>query len=158
MKFRTSERELKAESIVYAVGYCDLQNLFNYKTPVAYTTGQIGWKSDIYFLSGNTYISTGYQPCGYNLHDDWIVSAFNRKADTLYYEAKYEEREKKIEELFKLFCKVVHADYMAFHSSTKIWTKEDKARFKEEYEKLIKEVEKLTGYNEKTAYDYTIKG
>lgn len=155
MKFKTTERELKRECIVYAVGYCDLQFLLSYKNALAYTSGQIGWKSDIYFLRGNTYISTGYQPCGYDLHDYWIVPAFDRKSKAIQYECKlYSEREKKIEELFNFFCKIVHADYMAFHSSSKVWTKEDKEKFRKEYKNLLSEVEKLTGYNEETAYKY----
>lgn len=155
MKFRTSEKEIKSESVCYAIGYCDLQYLLNYKSAVAYTAGHIGWKSDIYLLSGNCYISTGYQPCGYNLHDDWIVPAFDRKAKEIQYSMRsYAIREKKIEELFKFFCKLVHADYMAFHSSTKVWDENDKAEFKEKYEYLLSEVEKLTGYNAETAYKY----
>lgn len=65
MKFKTKKKEIMAGySNVICVGYCELQNLLNYKNPVAYTTRAEGWGCDIYEVDQNTVIATGYAPFG----------------------------------------------------------------------------------------------
>lgn len=49
MKFKTTQREIKENyKTVISVPYCGLQNLLNYKSPVAYTVRREGWAADIY--------------------------------------------------------------------------------------------------------------
>lgn len=65
MKFKTTAKEMKANYTVISAGYCDLQNLLTYKSPLAYTCGVYGWNSDVYEFShdGRTFmVSTGYRP------------------------------------------------------------------------------------------------
>lgn len=155
-KFRTTNREMMNESVCYAVGYGDLQNLFAYKNAVAYTAGTYGWNSDIYLLRGNTYVSTGYRPCGYSLKDYWIVRALDRKASELrsYTSGlKYDEVKDEIEKLFKLFCKIVSLDFHLYHQRG-TWNKEEKEEFRKEYDALLKTVEETTGYSKETAYQH----
>ena len=43
-KFKTSQSKMKNFSpIVLGVGYCELQCLLNYESPIAYATSQNGW-------------------------------------------------------------------------------------------------------------------
>ncbi|WP_281740675.1 hypothetical protein [Holdemanella biformis] len=64
MKFKTTQKEIKAGyAKVISVGYCSLQTLLQYETPVAYTSGREGWKADIYAFD-NVAIVTGYAPFG----------------------------------------------------------------------------------------------
>lgn len=43
------------------MGYCEGQNLLNYRSPFAYSCGVYGWSCDYYDVNG-VLISTGYQP------------------------------------------------------------------------------------------------
>jgi len=65
MKFRTTQKAIRANyTNIIKVGYCGLQTMLNYKSPIAYTTRPEGWGCDIYEISPNTVISTGYAPFG----------------------------------------------------------------------------------------------
>jgi hypothetical protein len=69
MKFKTTNKELKQNGgKLYAVGYCHLQELLKYETPVAYTCGRDGWKADIYQFDGFM-LATGYSTPP---HATWI--------------------------------------------------------------------------------------
>ena len=60
MKFKTTNKELKQNGgKMYGVGYCQLQELLKYETPIAYTCGREGWKADIYQFDGFM-LATGY--------------------------------------------------------------------------------------------------
>ena len=49
MKFKTTQKAIKANyTNIICVGYCDLQHLLTYKTPIAYTVRREGWGADIY--------------------------------------------------------------------------------------------------------------
>jgi hypothetical protein len=62
MKYKTTAKDLKAGYYhIISVGYCDLQSLLNYKTPVAYNAGIYGWNFDVYDINGIA-IVTGYRP------------------------------------------------------------------------------------------------
>lgn len=156
LKFKTTNREMTTESVCYAIGYADLQNVLAFHDAVAYTSGVYGWNSDIYLLQGNTYISTGYRPCGYSLKDSWIIRALDRKASELrsYTSGlKYDEVKNEIEKLFRLFCKIVSLDFhLNYQRGT--WNKEEKEEFRKEYDTLLKTVEETTGYNKETAYQH----
>lgn len=63
MKFRTTKKEMQANYTCIAVGYCGLQNLLKFESPVAYTSGRDGWRADVYVV-GSKAIVTGYAPFG----------------------------------------------------------------------------------------------
>lgn len=144
-KFRTTNREMMNESVCYAVGYADLQNLFAYKNAVAYTCGVYGWNSDIYCLCNtNTYISTGYRPCGYRLKDSWIYNALDKEAERIRYDNSiaYDDKPKKIDALIYLLYQIISEDWR-IKAKSRIWTTEEKAEAKADYNKLVDSVKNL---------------
>ena len=61
MRYRTTAKEVKeGYARVIAVGYCDLQTLLNYRSPIAYAAGTYGWNFDVYDF-GHIAIVTGYR-------------------------------------------------------------------------------------------------
>ena len=64
MKFKATKKEMKANyRNILSVGYCDLQQLLKYESPIAYSAGTYGWCCDYYDIDG-VIISTGYSPIG----------------------------------------------------------------------------------------------
>lgn len=59
MKLKITNKELKNNE-VYSVGYCGLQDLLSYESPIAYNKGVYGWNYDVYKIN-NVYICTGYR-------------------------------------------------------------------------------------------------
>ena len=60
-KPKTSQSKMKDFSpIVLGVGYCELQRLLSYESPIAYATSQYGWACDLYLISDKYSIVTGY--------------------------------------------------------------------------------------------------
>ena len=60
-KLKTSQSKMKTFSpIVLGVGYCELQCLLNYESPIAYAAGQHGWACDLYIVNDRYSIVTGY--------------------------------------------------------------------------------------------------
>lgn len=65
MKYQTTKKAvMNGYNNVISVGYCNLQNLLDYQTPVAYTAGAYGWNADVYDFGAGTVIVTGYRPFG----------------------------------------------------------------------------------------------
>ena len=61
MKYKTTRKAVVAGSPrLVSVGYCDLQTLLRYHSPIAYTSGVYGWNFDVYEVYGLT-ICTGYR-------------------------------------------------------------------------------------------------
>ena len=61
-KLKTSQLKMKTFSpIVLGVGYCELQCLLNYESPIAYTSGKYGWDCDLYMINDRFSIVTGYR-------------------------------------------------------------------------------------------------
>lgn len=61
MKYKTTAKELKeGYHKIISVGYCGLQSLLSYKSPVAYSKGIYGWNFDVYDIDGVA-IATGYR-------------------------------------------------------------------------------------------------
>lgn len=61
MKYKTTAKELKqGYYTIIEAGYCDLQSLLSYKSPVAYSSGTYGWNFDVYDIDGIA-IATGYR-------------------------------------------------------------------------------------------------
>lgn len=61
MKYKTTARALKEGYYkIISCGYCELQSLLSYKSPVAYSHGLYGWNFDVYDIDGVA-IVTGYR-------------------------------------------------------------------------------------------------
>lgn len=61
MKYKTTAKALKqGYYTIIEAGYCDLQCLLSYKSPVAYSSGTYGWNFDVYDINGVA-IATGYR-------------------------------------------------------------------------------------------------
>ena len=61
MKYRTTAKAVKNGYYkIIRAGYCELQGLLSYKSPVAYSAGVYGWNFDVYDIDGVA-ICTGYR-------------------------------------------------------------------------------------------------
>lgn len=61
MKYKTTARALRnGYYTIISVGYCELQNLLSYESPVAFCCGVYGWNFDVYDIDGVA-IATGYR-------------------------------------------------------------------------------------------------
>lgn len=103
MKFKTTKRDIMANyDKVIKVGYCDLQNLLKYESPFSYTAGVYGWNADIYDFGGVA-IVTGYRPFG-NIHPDYeIVNRYEKEAENIYNNYRYDDRSGALKDLQKKF-------------------------------------------------------
>ena len=81
-KVKTTLKAIRNSHVfVVPVGYCQLQFLLNYRSPVAYATGTYGWNCDLYSLSPDVGICTGYRTAGnVNYPFDRIREFDNRAA------------------------------------------------------------------------------
>ena len=112
MKFKASKKQIiDGYWLTISIGYCDLQNLLNYEEPIAYTCGNYGWNADIYQITPNIAIVTGYRPFGnvkanYDLNRKYekeagkIISNYDAG---LTYDQKKEKVRKLIDELVDLY-------------------------------------------------------
>jgi hypothetical protein len=82
MKYKTTAKDLK-EGYYYiiSVGYCELQTLLKYKSPVAYNAGTYGWNFDVYDVNGYA-IVTGYRsmPSQHSKASYDLVREYEQKA------------------------------------------------------------------------------
>lgn len=106
MKFKTTQKAIRANfhTIIY-IPYCDLQNLLNYDSPIAYTVRREGWAADIYDMGGGVAISTGYAPFGnvrpsYELRERYEKQA---KQIRYNYSLKWEEQREQLKTLQREF-------------------------------------------------------
>lgn len=110
MKVRVTKKQILDNYCnVISVGYCDLQDLLQFRSADYYTCGVYGWNSDIYDVGCGVAISTGYRPFG-NLKASYyhITRKYNEKARKVhnkYYDRKIklETREKQLNKLLKEF-------------------------------------------------------
>lgn len=58
IKARITDKQAR-ESVDYSIGYCEAQYLLKFFSPLYYTAGTYGRKSDIYLIDG-VYYATGY--------------------------------------------------------------------------------------------------
>ena len=89
MKYHTTKKAVNngyANRI--AVGYCDLQSLLAYMSPVAYTTRTEGWAADIYEMGPDTVIVTGYAPFGNYRPDYDLTARYEATASKLLHEGR----------------------------------------------------------------------
>lgn len=103
MKFKTTKKVIMANyGKVIKVGYCNLQYLLNYESPIAYTSGINGWNADIYDFGGVA-ICTGYNPFG-NICPNWeLLEKYEQEAEKICHDYSYEERRNSLRELQKKF-------------------------------------------------------
>lgn len=89
MKFKTTQKYIKANyKNIISVGYCNIQHLLTYESPIAYTSGRDGWYADIYDFGnigniGSTAIVTGYNPFGNVKPDYEIVKKYDDMAKSV---------------------------------------------------------------------------
>lgn len=107
MKFKSTKRDIMANyPKMIKIGYCDLQFLLKYESPIAYTAGVYGWNADIYDFGGVA-IVTGYRPFG-NIYPDWeIVQKYEEEARKICYNYSSEEERIVLQELQKKFIEEV---------------------------------------------------
>lgn len=106
MKYRTTQKEIKNNfGLVYAVGYCELQSLFNYANAESYTCGVYGWNADIYTYGG-TAIVTGYRPFGKRLPREFY-KPFEEKAQEILYHESWDVKKEKLDALVIEFFRAV---------------------------------------------------
>lgn len=107
MKFKTTKKEIMANyGSVIRIGYCDLQYLLNYESPIAYTSGAYGWGADIYEVGGIA-ITTGYRPFG-NICPNWeIVKKYEEEAEKIRHNCSYKEEREALRDLLKKFMEEV---------------------------------------------------
>lgn len=109
MKIKTTKQFVKSHSHrVYAVGYCALQYLLQYKNAFAYSAGVYGWSCDYYDLGAGVVLSTGYSPIGERL-DYAFVRNYEQKAEKIAnnYNLTAEARQKQLNKLFDDFVVAV---------------------------------------------------
>ena len=96
MKYKTTNRAVSnGYRKIITVGYCELQTLLKYESPIAYASGVYGWNYDVYQY-GNVAIVTGYRSFPKGIHADYKTV---RKYEAM---ASGKNREE-LEQLIKLF-------------------------------------------------------
>ena len=82
MKYETTKKAILSNySNIIKVGYCYLQTLLKFRSPNAYTASKTyGWRADIYEITPNTVIVTGYAPFGNIVPDYEIIKEYEEKA------------------------------------------------------------------------------
>lgn len=108
MKFKTTQKEIRANyNKIICVPYCGLQNLLNYESPVAYTVRREGWAADIYDMGGGVAIVTGYAPFG-NVRPSYeLREQYEKQAEKIRYEYRYDQQRESLKSLARDFIKAV---------------------------------------------------
>lgn len=109
-KIKTTRKAIKrayAPNWIFQTGYCNLQTLFHYTEPKAYTCGTYGWNFDLYDIEG-VGITTGYRGMIGNTIDIELVKKYEELAQKVVYGNDI-AWENKREELHKLQIEFVKA-------------------------------------------------
>lgn len=98
MKMQLTKKQVRHDyPNIICIPYCGLQNLLDRMSPIGYTCGIYGWYSDVYSVSHDTVIVTGYQPFG-NIHPPMeLLEAYENKAKEVlrsYLERRIEAHER----------------------------------------------------------------
>lgn len=106
MKFRTTQKAIRANyNKIICVPYCELQNLLNYESPVAYTVRREGWAADIYDMGSGVAIVTGYAPFG-NIRPSYeLRERYEKQAEKIRYEYSYDQQRESLKSLARDFIK-----------------------------------------------------
>lgn len=108
MKYRTTQKEIRANyKNVIRVGYCNLQYMLNFKTASAYTATRYGWGADIYEVSPDTVIVTGYAPFGTIKPDYNTIRDFEIRAEEIRHNNNYEDMPAELDKLIAEFVETV---------------------------------------------------
>ena len=107
MKFKATKKEMREQTQIISVGYCDLAYLLEYEQPRAYSAGVYGWDCDYYRVNG-VLICTGYRPIkGKNTKtlDYDTINAYNEKARAIVtnYKLTFEEQKEEVTKLLNGF-------------------------------------------------------
>jgi hypothetical protein len=83
-KIKATKREMQSNYRILSIGYCDAQSLLAYESPVAYSSGSLGWCCDYYYIE-DVVISTGYSPISNkNMKKDYtLIKEYEQKARQL---------------------------------------------------------------------------
>jgi hypothetical protein len=83
-KIKATKREMRENFRILSIGYCDMQCLLRYQSPIAYSSGVYGWACDYYEVD-DVIISTGYAPINSkNMKNDYkLVKEYENKAINL---------------------------------------------------------------------------
>ena len=103
---RASILNAYAPNYLFKTGYCNLQTLFHYDEPKAYTRGVYGWNCDLYDVDG-VGITTGYRGMAGHSIDFELVEKYEGQAEKIVYshEIAWEDKKEKLHELQKEFIK-----------------------------------------------------
>jgi hypothetical protein len=106
MKFKTTQKEIRANyNKIICVPYCELQNLLNYESPVAYTVRREGWAADIYDMGAGVAVVTGYAPFG-NVRPSYeLRERYEKQAEKIRYEYSYDQQRESLKSLARDFIK-----------------------------------------------------
>ena len=85
MKYETTKKAILSNyPNVIKVGYCSLQTLLKFHSPSAYTASKTyGWRADVYEITPDTVIVTGYAPFGNIVPDYEIIKEYENEAEIL---------------------------------------------------------------------------
>ena len=92
-KQKITRRDALARFDCYAVGYCNLQDLFYCEDATYYTCGVYGWNADLYRFGDYT-IVTGYRPFGASVPYD-LTRKYEDAAGTIRHNTNYTYEEKR---------------------------------------------------------------
>lgn len=104
MKYKTTRKAIVTgtpSACLVSAGYCDLQSLLMYHSPVAYTAGVYGWNFDVYDVHGLT-ICTGYR--GMPGRRAKNIAEYEEKARRIRESIPYPACREQIEQLLQDFC------------------------------------------------------
>ena len=102
MKIKTTRKAIIADSPrLVSVGYCDLQTLLRYHSPVAYTCGVYGWNFDVYEVNGLT-VCTGYRGMPGRRANN--IGKYEEAARDALVHLNYTDAQAEIERLLEEFC------------------------------------------------------
>lgn len=102
MKFKTTRKAIISGSPrLVSAGYCDLQTLLRYHSPIAYTSGIYGWNFDVYEIHGLT-ICTGYRGMPGRRANN--ISKYEQAAREALERLDWKEAKIEIERLLAEFC------------------------------------------------------
>lgn len=106
MKYETTKKAIMAYyPNVIKVGYCALQTLLKFRSPDAYTASKTyGWRADVYEITPDTVIVTGYAPFGNIVPDYEIIKEYEEKAKELC--EKYQQSQERVYREFHMCVKV----------------------------------------------------
>ena len=120
MKFKTTTKKIKenySQDYILSIGYCDLQTLLKYESPIAFTSGIYGWNYDLYEIDGIA-ICTRYRGMPQGKSFDYsIVRKYETKAQKIADRRKkddetwahYDNKQRKsVKKLLKQFLKEVY--------------------------------------------------